>query len=75
MGSRWNASPGIHSGGAAGLPTDDLVVLEAETSVEKAAQEAAEPSDEQLTQILKTADELSEKRILALRLRCCVGWP
>jgi hypothetical protein len=39
----------------------DLVVLEPETTVEKAAQEAAEPSDEQLAQILKTAEELSEK--------------
>ena len=50
----------------------DLVVLEAETTVEKAAQEAAEPSDEQLAQILKTADELSEKGYSPYA--CVVAW-
>src|SRR6202167_4938946 len=50
----------------------DLVVLEPETTVEKAAQEAAEPSDEQLAQILKTADELSEKGYSPYA--CVVAW-
>jgi Holliday junction resolvase len=50
----------------------DLVVLEPETTVEKAAQDAAEPSDEQLAQILKTADELSEKGYSPYA--CVVAW-
>jgi REase_AHJR-like len=50
----------------------DLVVLEPETTLEKAAQEAAEPSDEQLAQILKTADELSEKGYSPYA--CVVAW-
>jgi hypothetical protein len=39
----------------------DVVVLEQETVIEKAAQEATEPSDEQLAQILKTAEELADQ--------------
>ena len=39
----------------------DVVVLEAVTVLEKAALGAAEPSDEQLAQILKTADELNDR--------------
>jgi hypothetical protein len=50
----------------------DLVVLEPETAVEKAAQEAAEPSDDQLAQILQTADELSEKGYWPYA--CVVAW-
>jgi hypothetical protein len=50
----------------------DLVVLEPETTVERAAQEAAEPSDEQLDQILKTADELSESGYSPYA--CVVAW-
>jgi hypothetical protein len=50
----------------------DLVVLEAETQVERAAQEASEPSDEQLDQILKTADELTEKGYAPYA--CVVAW-
>jgi hypothetical protein len=50
----------------------DLVVLEPETTVEKAAQDAAEPSDEQLAHILKTADELSEKGYSPYA--CVVAW-
>ena len=50
----------------------DLVVLEPETTIQKAAQEAAEPSDEQLAQILKTADELSEKGYSPYA--CVVAW-
>ena len=37
------------------------MVLEAVTALEKAALGAAEPSDEQLAQILKTADELNDR--------------
>jgi len=50
----------------------DLVVLEPVTTVEKAAQEAAEPSDEQLDEILKTAEELSEK--VYSPYACVVAW-
>lgn len=50
----------------------DLVVLEPETTVERAAQEATEPSDEQLAQILNAADELSEKGYP--RYACVVAW-
>ena len=39
----------------------DVIVLEPETVIEKAAQEAAEPSDEQLAQILTAAEELADK--------------
>jgi uncharacterized protein YutE (UPF0331/DUF86 family) len=39
----------------------DLVVLEGVTALEKAALDAAEPSDEQLAQILRTADELNDR--------------
>jgi hypothetical protein len=46
--------------------------LEPETSVEKAAQYDAEPSDEQFAQILKTADELSEKGYSPYA--CAVAW-
>jgi hypothetical protein len=38
----------------------DIVVLEPETAFEKAAREASEPSDEQLAEILQSADELIE---------------
>jgi hypothetical protein len=50
----------------------DLVVLQAESHVEKAAQEAGEPSDEQLDQILKTADELADKGYA--NYACVVAW-
>jgi Holliday junction resolvase len=39
----------------------DLVVLEQETAIQKAAQDGTEPSDEQLAQILKTAEDLVDK--------------
>jgi len=39
----------------------DAVVLERETPIERAAQDASEPSDEQLAQILNAAEELAEK--------------
>jgi hypothetical protein len=50
----------------------DLVVLEAETQVERAAQEASEPSDAQLDQLLKSADELAEKGYAPYA--CVVAW-
>lgn len=50
----------------------DLIVLEAETTVEKAAQDASEPSDEQLEQILKTADDLAGKGYAPYA--CVVAW-
>ncbi len=39
----------------------DLVVLEQETAIQKAAHEGTEPSDEQLAQILKAAENLVDK--------------
>ena len=39
----------------------DVIVLEQETVIDKAAREAAEPSDEQLIQILRAAEELADK--------------
>ena len=39
----------------------DLVVLEAEPPEERVARDADEPSDDQLGEILKTADELADK--------------
>ncbi len=50
----------------------DLVVLESETAIEKAAQGATEPSDEQLAGILKTADELADKGYSPYA--CVVAW-
>jgi hypothetical protein len=39
----------------------DVVVLEPETTVEKAARDASEPSDEQLAHILKAAEDLADR--------------
>jgi hypothetical protein len=50
----------------------DVVVLEPETAVEKAAQEAAEPSDEELAQILKAAEELADQGYSPYA--CVVAW-
>jgi hypothetical protein len=50
----------------------DVVILEPQSQFEKAAQEASEPSDEQLAQILKTADELSDKGHASVA--CVVAW-
>jgi REase_AHJR-like len=50
----------------------DLVVLEAVTALEKAAQDAAEPSDVQLYRILDTAGELNDKGYMPSA--CVVAW-
>ena len=50
----------------------DVIVLEPETAVQRAAQGAAEPSDEQLVQILKTADELADQGYSPYA--CVVAW-
>jgi REase_AHJR-like len=50
----------------------DLIVLEPETTVEKAAQEASEPSNEQLFQILQTAEELADKGYAPFA--CVMAW-
>jgi REase_AHJR-like len=50
----------------------DVIVLEPETAVQRAAQGAAEPSDEQLVQILKTADELADRGYSPYA--CVVAW-
>ncbi|QEH34936.1 hypothetical protein OJF2_34810 [Aquisphaera giovannonii] len=50
----------------------DLVVLESETQIEKATQDAAEPSDDQLFQILRTADELADKGHAPFA--CVIAW-
>jgi hypothetical protein len=50
----------------------DVVVLEPETAIEKAAQEAAEPSDEELAQILKAAEELADQGYSPYA--CVVAW-
>jgi hypothetical protein len=50
----------------------DVVILEQETPLERAAQEAAEPSDEQLAQILTTADELTDKGYTTYA--CMIAW-
>jgi uncharacterized protein YutE (UPF0331/DUF86 family) len=39
----------------------DVIVLEAESALEKTVRGGAEPTDEQLAQILTTADELTDK--------------
>lgn len=39
----------------------DVVVLEPETAIEKAARDAAEPSDDQLARILEAAEELVDR--------------
>lgn len=39
----------------------DLVVLEPETAIEKAARDAAEPSDDQLARILEAAEDLVDR--------------
>jgi len=50
----------------------DVVVLEPETTIERAAQEADEPSDEQLAEILSTADDLASKGYAPYA--CVVAW-
>jgi REase_AHJR-like len=50
----------------------DVVVLEAVTALEKATQDAVEPSDEQLAQILKTAEELNQSGYSPSA--CVVAW-
>lgn len=50
----------------------DLVVLEPETTIEKAAQGAAEPSEEQLSQTLRTAEELADKGYAPSA--CVIAW-
>ena len=50
----------------------DVVVLESETSVEKAAQEASEPSDEQLDQILIAAEDFADKGYSPYA--CVIAW-
>jgi uncharacterized protein YutE (UPF0331/DUF86 family) len=50
----------------------DVVVLEPETPIQKAAQEAAEPSDEQLAQILKVAEDLADRGYTPYA--CVVAW-
>jgi hypothetical protein len=50
----------------------DLVVLEPETTFEKMAQEGAEPSDEQLFQTLRTAEELADKGYAPSA--CVIAW-
>lgn len=50
----------------------DVVVLEAETPIERAAQEGSEPSDEELAQILKAAEELADQGYSPYA--CVVAW-
>ena len=50
----------------------DVVVLEPVTEVQTAAQDAAEPSDEQLLQILKSADDMADKG--ETPYACVVAW-
>jgi hypothetical protein len=50
----------------------DVVVLESETMVEKAAQDSSEPTEEQLLQILRTAEELADKGFAPYG--CVVAW-
>ena len=50
----------------------DVVVLEPETAFERAAQGAAEPSDEQLDQILKAAEDLADRGYSPYA--CVVAW-
>jgi hypothetical protein len=50
----------------------DVVVLEPETAVEKAAQDATEPSDEQLFQILDAAEDIADNGYAPYA--CVVAW-
>jgi hypothetical protein len=50
----------------------DLVVLEAEPPEERVARDADEPSDDQLAEILRTADELADKGYAPYA--CVVAW-
>lgn len=50
----------------------DVIVLEPETAVEKAAQEAPEPTDEQLIGILNAAEDLADKGYAPYA--CVVAW-
>jgi hypothetical protein len=50
----------------------DVEVLEAETALEKAAQDAAEPSDVELAGILKAADDLADRGYSPYA--CVVAW-
>jgi Holliday junction resolvase len=50
----------------------DVVVLEPVTTVEKAAQETVEPSDEQLREILKVAEEMADKGYVPYA--CVIAW-
>ncbi len=50
----------------------DVVVLEGETAVERASQESAEPSDEQLDEILKAAEDLADRGYSPYG--CVVAW-
>ena len=50
----------------------DVVVLESETAVDRAVHEAAEPSDEQLAEILNTAENLANQGYAPYA--CVVAW-
>lgn len=50
----------------------DVVVLESETAVDRAVHEAAEPSDEQLAEILNTAENLADQGYAPYA--CVVAW-
>ena len=50
----------------------DVVVLEQETAVERAAEGAAEPSDAQLTEILNAAEDLANKGYAPAA--CVLAW-
>ena len=50
----------------------DVVVLGPETTIEKAAQDATEPSDEQLFQLLHTAEQLADDGHAAFA--CVIAW-
>ncbi len=50
----------------------DVIVLEPVTAIQRAAQDAAEPSDEQLARILKAADELADQGYSPYA--CVVAW-
>ncbi len=50
----------------------DVIVLEPQTAVQRAAQDAAEPSDEQPARILKAADELADQGYSPYA--CVVAW-
>jgi uncharacterized protein YutE (UPF0331/DUF86 family) len=50
----------------------DVIIMEPETTVDKASQEAAEPSDDQLGQILKAAEDMADKGYVPYA--CVVAW-